>query len=415
MQRRHFLKLPLLAALATLGSKTRAQRSSTGRMHSDSGSHGDTAVHPVTLFLCGDVMTGRGIDQVLPHPGAPQLYEPYLRSARDYVRIAERANGRIPKPVDFDYVWGDVLEALSEANPEARIVNLETAVTRSDDYWRGKGINYRMHPDNLGCLRAAGIDCCALANNHVLDWGYPGLSETLGSLGKAGIKISGAGADLEQAMAPATLDIGRQGRVLVLSCGSPTSGIPSAWAATDNRAGLWLLKDFSDQTVTAIARRVRSFKRDGDLLILSIHWGGNWGYRIPPQQRRFAHALIDEAGVDLVHGHSSHHPKGIEVYRDRLILYGCGDFLNDYEGIGKHDNFRGDLTLMYLPELNPLDGRLLALHMRPMQIRRFRLQHASPADARWLAKVLDREGQRLGTGIALEDRRLQLHWSNTGN
>jgi poly-gamma-glutamate synthesis protein (capsule biosynthesis protein) len=365
----------------------------------------------VTLFLCGDVMTGRGIDQVLPHPSAPALYEAYIRSAVGYVRIAERANGRIPKPVSFDYVWGDALEALRETAPDARIVNLETAVTRSDDYWRGKGINYRMHPHNLACLSAANIDCCALANNHVLDWGYAGLSETLASLRQAGIKTSGAGQDLAEAMNAATLDIGGQRRVIVLSFGSPTSGIPPAWSATDDSAGVWLLNDFSKQTVAGIARQARSVKRAGDVLVASIHWGGNWGYHIPREQRRFAHALIDEAGVDLVHGHSSHHPKGIEVYRDRLILYGCGDFLNDYEGIRNHENFRGDLTLMYLPKLDPRDGRLLSLHLQPMQIRRFSLHYASQRDTQWLAHVLDSEGKKLGTRIDLEGNRLRLRWA----
>lgn len=411
MQRRRFLKLPLLAAFAALNGKARAQRSASSTPNSKSDASRHTAVQPVTLFLCGDVMTGRGIDQVLPHPSKPALYEAYLSSAADYIRIAERANGRIPKPVSFDYVWGDVLEVLRAAKPDARIVNLETAVTRSDDYWRGKGINYRMHPHNLACLSAADIDCCALANNHVLDWGYAGLSETLASLRQAGIKTSGAGENQAEAMTPATLDIGRQGRVIVLSCGSPTSGIPPAWSATQDRAGIWLLNDFSKQTIAAIAGRVRSLKRDGDLLVVSIHWGGNWGYQIPRQQRHFAHALIDEAGVDLVHGHSSHHPKGIEVYRDRLILYGCGDFLNDYEGIRNHENFRGDLTLMYLPKLDPRDGRLLALHMRPMQIRRFRLHYASQRDTRWLSHVLDNEGKKLGTRIDVEDGSLRLHWS----
>jgi poly-gamma-glutamate synthesis protein (capsule biosynthesis protein) len=49
------------------------------------------------LFLCGDVMTGRGIDQILPHPCDPLLHESYVKSARDYIRLAEQVNGRIPK------------------------------------------------------------------------------------------------------------------------------------------------------------------------------------------------------------------------------------------------------------------------------------------------------------------------------
>ena len=86
----------------------------------------------LSLMLCGDVMTGRGIDQVLPHPSEATLYEPFVKSAIEYVRIAERANGPIRAPVPFEYVWGDALEALAERQPDVRIINLETAVTRSD-------------------------------------------------------------------------------------------------------------------------------------------------------------------------------------------------------------------------------------------------------------------------------------------
>ena len=94
-------------------------------------------------------------------------------------------NGPIRQPVSFAYIWGDALSELDSVSPDIRIINLETSITQSDDFWKGKGINYRMHPDNIPALTAAGIDICALANNHVLDWGYPGLQETLSSLKQA--------------------------------------------------------------------------------------------------------------------------------------------------------------------------------------------------------------------------------------
>ena len=152
------------------------------------------STNTITLFLAGDVMTGRGIDQILPHPGDPRLYEPYIRDARDYVRLAERRHGTIERPVSFDYPWGDALVELQRVVPDARIINLETAITVSDRY-RPKGINYRMNPDNVPCITAAKIDCCVLANNHVLDWGPSGLLETLDSLRGAGLRTAGAGKD----------------------------------------------------------------------------------------------------------------------------------------------------------------------------------------------------------------------------
>src|SRR6266702_3868999 len=103
----------------------------------------------ITICLCGDVMTGRGIDQVLPHPSDPRIHEPYLQSARGYVELAEAANGTIAKPVGFSYIWGDALTELQRQAPDLRLINLESRVTNSDDYWRGKGINYRMQPANI--------------------------------------------------------------------------------------------------------------------------------------------------------------------------------------------------------------------------------------------------------------------------
>ena len=129
------------------------------------------------IFLCGDVMTGRGIDQVLPHPCDPRLHERNMESATGYVRLAEQANGPIPTPVDFPYIWGAALDEFRCARPDARIINLETSITHSDSYIP-KGINYRMSPENAGCLAAAGVDCCVLGNNHVLDWGHAGLLDT---------------------------------------------------------------------------------------------------------------------------------------------------------------------------------------------------------------------------------------------
>src|SRR5262245_48429269 len=113
------------------------------------------AADPICLFLSGDVMTGRGIDQALPHPGNPALYEAWVRDARDYVRLAERASGPIPRPVDGAYLWGDALAELERAQAEVRIVNLETSITASEDCWPDKPIHYRMHPRNIGCLTAA--------------------------------------------------------------------------------------------------------------------------------------------------------------------------------------------------------------------------------------------------------------------
>jgi poly-gamma-glutamate capsule biosynthesis protein CapA/YwtB (metallophosphatase superfamily) len=364
----------------------------------------------IRLFLSGDVMTGRGIDQILPHPSPPELYESWVRSAAHYVALAEAAHGPIPSGVPLDYIWGEALAELARAKPDVRIVNLETSITLSEDYLP-KGINYRMSPENAECLRAAALDCCILANNHVLDWGRSGLLETLATLERLNIRAVGAGRNLAEARAPAVFDQHEAGRLIVFAMACTDSGVPSDWAATDTAPGVNLVSDFDDNAVGQLKRQIKEMRRDGDIIAVSIHWGANWGYQVAGAYRRFAHALIDEAAVSLVHGHSSHHPKPIEVYKDRLILYGCGDFINDYEGITGYEEYRGDLALMYFADFVPKTGTLRALEMVPLQITRFQLMHASDADAEWLCCALDRECRPFGGGVVSGGTgRLMLRW-----
>ena len=355
-------------------------------------------------------MTGRGIDQILPYPSNPAIYESYVKDARDYVKFAEEKNGAIPRHVNFDYIWGDALLHLERLEPDLRIINLETSITTSEDYWKDKQINYRMNPNNTPCLSAAKIDCCALANNHVLDWGYSGLKETLDTLKKAGIKTSGAGKNLEEAESPAVLEVKGKGRVIFFSFGSESSGVIPEWAATENKPEVNFLENLSSSQVYRIGRAVRAVKRQNDIVVASVHWGFNWGYEAPSEQRLFAHRLIDEAEVDLIHGHSSHHPKGMEVYRNKLILYGCGDFLNDYEGIGTFESYRGDLGAMYSATVNPQTGTLISLQMVPTQIKHFKVNNASEDDASWLCGVMNHESEKLGCAVEFNKGFLWLKW-----
>ena len=355
-------------------------------------------------------MTGRGIDQVLPYPVRPVLYESHVQDAREYVQLAEAAHGSIARPVDFAYIWGDALEELERVGADARIVNLETSVTSNEEPWLYKEINYRMNPKNVASITAARIDCCCLANNHVLDWGYPGLVETLETLDAAGVSHAGAGLNAAKAAAPAVLNIADKRRVLVFAFGSVTSGIPLEWCATEHRAGLNMLMNLSDDTARRISAEIRSYKQPGDVAVASIHWGGNWGYELSADQINFARQLI-EGGVDLIHGHSSHHAKAVEVYRERLILYGCGDFITDYEGISGYEEFRSDLALMYLVKVDANTGQLVEVRLVPMQSRRFRLNRVLSNDAHWLSNLLNELGKPFATEAQLEaDARIVLRW-----
>jgi poly-gamma-glutamate capsule biosynthesis protein CapA/YwtB (metallophosphatase superfamily) len=354
----------------------------------------------VTVFACGDVMPGRGVDQVLPHPGDQELREAYARDARAYVDLAERAHGPIPRPVSFGWPWGDALDILDDVAPDVRVINLETAITGSGGFAPGKAICYRMSPGNVPCLAAARPDVCALANNHVLDFGRRGLADTLQALSGAGLRTAGAGLDREAARRPAVVPVRGGGRAVIVSCGTGCSGIPAGWAAAPGRPGVSRLPDLSPATAGDLIGQVQAARRPGDVAVVSIHWGPNWGYDVDVDQVRFARALID-GGADLVHGHSSHHPRPIEVYRGKLILYGCGDCIDDYEGITGHEGYRGDLRLLYFASLETGTGQLAALQMAPMQARKMRLHPAPAADRQWLRTMLGQISRGFGSRVEL--------------
>jgi poly-gamma-glutamate capsule biosynthesis protein CapA/YwtB (metallophosphatase superfamily) len=349
----------------------------------------------LSVFLAGDVMLGRGIDQILAHPSDPTLHEGWVTSALGYVRLAEEKNGPLPRSVAPGYVWGDLLPELEARAPDLRVVNLETAITASDAY-EPKGINYRMHPSNVGVLQAARIDACLLANNHVLDWGAEGLVETLDTLDAVRIAHAGAGRNAAEAEAPLILPAAR-GRLILVAFGCPTSGVPPDWQAGPGRPGVALLPAHDAAAVDAVARAGEA-RRPGDVLAVSIHWGSNWGHEIPARQRHLARRLIDEAAADLVFGHSSHHPRAVEFHQGKPILYGAGDLLNDYEGIGGREEFRAELTLAWFASFDA-DGGLATLDMVPFRIEHFRLNQATEEEAAWLAATLARESAPLGAAI----------------
>lgn len=351
------------------------------------------------IFLGGDVMTGRGVDQVLASPEDPTLHEAAVRDARDYVGLAEAANGPIPRPVQPAWPWGDALSILDAWDPHVRVINVETSVTTSDDFAPGKSIHYRMHPENLECLKVARPDVCVLANNHVLDFGRTGLAETLDSLSGAGLAVAGAGRNIDDAHRPAEVAVGEV-RVLVYAVCSDSSGVPATWAASKRRSGVAYLPDLSEAAADELLARIHDPTPPGprDVVLVSVHAGSNWGYRVPRSHQAFARRLID-GGVDLVHAHSSHHPRPIEIYRDRLVLYGCGDLINDYEGIGGWDSYRGDLRLLYLVTLDADAHVLRELRLVPMRARRLSLERADDTDVRWMQRRLTRIERPFRTAV----------------
>jgi poly-gamma-glutamate synthesis protein (capsule biosynthesis protein) len=242
----------------------------------------------------------------------------------------------------------------------------------------------------------------------VLDWGQEGLLDTLDTLDRLHIRHSGAGRDRAEALRPAVLELGDR-RIAVFSVGCADAGVSPRWSAREQRPGVHALVDLGADSARRLRHAIEPWRQPHTLVVLSLHWGPNWGFAIDAAHQRFAHQMIDDAGVDLVHGHSSHHVKGIEVHHGHLILYGCGDLLTDYEGITGYEAYRGDLGLMYFANIDD-DNALVGLDMVPTRMHRFRITEADSQDTRWLATTLTRSGETLGTSVALAGQRLALTW-----
>jgi poly-gamma-glutamate capsule biosynthesis protein CapA/YwtB (metallophosphatase superfamily) len=382
----------------------------------------------VKIFLCGDVMTGRGIDQILPYPSNPELKEPFVKDARDYIIFAEEVNGKINYPVSFDYIWGDALKELEKEKVDIRIINLETTITTSNNFLP-KGINYRMNPKNIDVLKVFKVDVACLANNHILDFGEEGLLETIETLKKNGILTVGAGKNIEEASKPAVIKIdpfqkvsveSEKVSVIIFNYADVSSGVPIWWKAEKNKAGVNLITDKREfeygltfpqintdynTDKNGLYPRLSALYPRSSVVIFSIHWGPNWGYEISEGERNFAYRLIDEANVDIVFGHSSHHFKGIETYKGKLIIYGAGDFINDYEGIGGYEEFRGDLVLGYVVEIENL--KINKLTLLPFRIKKFRLNYCTDEEIDWIFNVLKRESKIDGSMIK-ENKRVVI-------
>jgi poly-gamma-glutamate capsule biosynthesis protein CapA/YwtB (metallophosphatase superfamily) len=303
----------------------------------------------ICIGFTGDVMLGRGIDAILPYHVDGTLHESYMKHARGYVDLAIRQNGQLPsdeiKERGSDYIWGDLVETFNTI-PDIMIINLETSLTTSNDYAKGKGINYRAHPLNVASLKILGLNSIVtLANNHVLDWGVSGLKETIKTLNEAQIKHAGAGNSFDEATRPVAVEI-KGKNIAVVAVGLPSAGVPMQWRASNGKSGVYVKDYESSSNARDLMNAFNKAVGDEVIKIVSCHMGPNWHLGIPEDWRRFAHTLIDH-GADFVVAHSSHHVKGIEVYRNKMISYGLGDFLNDYEGMCIYYVISFALSLMY--------------------------------------------------------------------
>lgn len=276
-----------------------------------------------------------------------------------------------------DYPWGNTLPILLGA--DWRLCNLECVISDRGTPWSSypKAFHFRSAAKNIAVLETARIDAVSIANNHVLDYGYDALSEMLEILDRAGIAHSGAGLNDAQASRLAISESGwHKIGLLAFTDNEP------AWEATPTRPGTFYVPaDLQDSRALNLLDRVRESKRAVDVLVVSAHWGSNWGYESPPEHISLAHALI-EAGADIVFGHSSHVFRGIELYHGRPILYGAGNFVDDY-AVDQIE--RNDQGFIYVTAIE--NGVPKGMFLRPTLIRGC---HASLAEGVHASRIADK-------------------------
>jgi poly-gamma-glutamate synthesis protein (capsule biosynthesis protein) len=278
---------------------------------------------PLELLLVGDVMIGRLVNEVL-----------------DY---------ELP-----EYPWGDTLRLFRQA--DWRACNLECVISDYGSPWRQtpKAFHFRSDAKNLAVLKAARINAVSLANNHTLDYGRGGMLHMLRLLDDAGITHAGAGDNLVAAAEPAIMEVNG----LRIGWISFTDNQPE-WEALPDRAGVFYVPvNVRDQDAVKLFELVRYTRQQVNLLIVSAHWGGNWGYSPPREHIEFAHALV-RAGADIVFGHSAHVVRGIEIYQGRPIIHSAGDFIDDY---AVDPDQRNDRSLIFTVEIEGAIPKRLRLY-----------------------------------------------------
>lgn len=316
---------------------------------------------------------------------------------------------------DGSYMWGDYLSLKLHPPPDLRLLNMENAVTTSTTNYDVplKGINYHMHVNNVPLVfktfAAATFTeedepkptssrpipyVISMANNHAMDFGHVAFEQetlpALDSLPGDG-HIVGIGDSISSAAEATSIALPQPNRRLkCIAVSTVCSGTPPSWRATATKPGMIVLPALDEPTAvqkaveaTASVLQANSIScsHQDDLVVLSIHWGPNWAYReagdVEAQtfRREYAHRVIDELGVDLIYGHSSHHIRGMELYRGKLIIYGAGDLVNDYEGFANRgDEAYNKLGALFLVDVNVSDGTLAQLCLIPTFMNCLQLQ-----------------------------------------
>lgn len=213
------------------------------------------------------------------------------------------------------------------AAADVAVANLETSVGTGGRPEPGKR-TFSAPPTALTALAAAGVDVAGMANNHAVDFGRARLPSTLRAARRAAdadppFAVVGIGADVEEAFAPALVDV--DGTVVATVAASAADADPTAdptgqWAAGPGRPGT---ADAMDPR--RLLRAVRRADAEADVVVAYLHWGVQGETCPSPAQQRLAARLVG-AGADVVAGSHAHELQGDGRLGRGYVAYGLGNF-----------------------------------------------------------------------------------------
>ena len=346
------------------------------------------------LLFVGDLMIGRSVSEYLQRNLTSNDEEQLSRKYK-------KQNNNI-----YASLWGNTLPIFH--NADARFINLECCITTHDVPYPNKPFNFRTHPSNVRVLNEAKINYANLANNHILDYNYSGMVETIKTLDDNNIKWAGAGDNLIEAGTPTVVDVGGL-KIAVIG----SADHPNEFKSTNSKYGInyvdiigemgvnsiYSISNFIERTKTAI-QKLRN-KEKIDLVVLSIHLGPNYLWEVPDNHQIFVRQLIDKVGVNIIHGHSSHHIKAIEIYKGSVIMYGCSDFIDDYQ---ISDEYRNDLSFIYELLYDTTNKQFIRCELTPTVISNLQTKIATDDnDKEWLFDNMKHLCNQVGTETVISD------------
>lgn len=314
------------------------------------------------------------------------------------------------------------------------IANLELPITDGKRHPIEKPLIIWAEPHLAGDIVEMGIDIANIANNHSVDYGWDGLVDTIDALSPHGVKCVGAGETIEQALAPAIVEVrGKKVAVLGISCLLPT-GV----AAGEGRPGVapihihvsyeidayFQMEEPGEPNTVRVCTRadevdiarveaaISALKKQVDLVVVSIHWGFGSTEQLADYQVPLSRRLID-AGADVIHGHHPHAVHPVGFYKGKPIIFAPGTLIaqqvflpaNDWvKGMWKKMSLDGFICSVAIDDDGASSVTVIPTVLNGSMV-------ATPATG----EVFDRIAERLvrlcplyGGSVALEGRSLKI-------